>query len=292
MTQPTALQTKVASQILMAIRSGELTPGSHLKEVELAERFGVSRSPIRGALIYLAQEQVIGRLPHQGYCVLDTPLSDELAKVNLPVGEDEELYQRLIDDRLAQAIPDQVMESDLLRRYGASKAVLRRCLLRLSDEGVMQRKHGHGWMFLPTLSSAEKRFESYRFRMLLEPAGLLEPTFNLPRERLQRCREKQQALLEGAPDSLSFFEANAEFHELLAAASGNSFILQTVQQQNRLRRLTEFHTVSNLERVRISCREHLEIIDALEQGDREWASTLLYRHLKVASTLNEVRKKS
>ncbi|MGO4610998.1 GntR family transcriptional regulator, partial [Variovorax sp. 2RAF20] len=61
MTQPTALQTKVASQILMAIRSGELTPGSHLKEVELAERFGVSRSPIRGALVYLAQEQVIGR---------------------------------------------------------------------------------------------------------------------------------------------------------------------------------------------------------------------------------------
>lgn len=291
MTEPTTLQVKVASQILAAIQSGELAPGSHLKEVELAERFGVSRSPIRGALIYLATKELVGRLPLQGFCVLESPLSTGLDKVSLPVGEDEELYQRLIDDRLAQAVPDQVMESDLLRRYGASKAVLRRCLLRLSDEGVMQRKHGHGWMFLPTLSSAEKRFESYRFRMLLEPAGLLEPTFKLPSERLQRCREKQQALLEGAPDSLSFFEANAEFHELLALASGNSFILQTVQQQNRLRRLTEFHTVSNLERVKTSCREHLQIIDALERGDREWASSLLYQHLKLASTLNEVRKK-
>ncbi|RON09774.1 GntR family transcriptional regulator [Pseudomonas brassicacearum] len=291
MTEPTTLQVKVAAQILAAIQSGELAPGSHLKEVELAERFGVSRSPIRGALMYLATKDLVGRLPHQGFCVLESPLSIGPDKVSLPVGEDEELYQRLIDDRLAQALPDQVMESDLLRRYGASKAVLRRCLLRLSDEGVMQRKHGHGWMFLPTLSSAEKRFESYRFRMLLEPAGLLEPTFKLTRERLQCCREKQQALLEGAPDSLSFFEANAEFHELLALASGNSFILQAVQQQNRLRRLTEFHTVSNLERVKTSCREHLQIIEALEQGDREWASTLLYRHLKVASTLNELSKR-
>ncbi|WP_309304246.1 GntR family transcriptional regulator [Pseudomonas sp. LS1212] len=292
MIQPTALQVKVASEILTAIQSGELAPGSHLKEVELAERFGVSRSPVRGALAYLASQDLIEPLPAQGYGVRAQPVSAEQAKVSLPVGEDEDLYQRLIDDRLAQALPDQVMESDLLRRYGVGKAVLRRCLLRLSDEGVMQRKHGHGWMFLPTLSSPAKRFESYRFRMLLEPAGLLEPTYHLPKERLQRCRERQLALLEGTPDSLSFFEANAEFHELLASASGNSFILQTVQQQNRLRRLTEFHTVSNIERVRTSCREHLEILDALEQGDREWASTLLYRHLKVASGLNEIRKKS
>ena len=50
MAQLTSLQTKVAGQILAAIHNGELPAGSHLKEVELAERFGVSRSPIRGAL--------------------------------------------------------------------------------------------------------------------------------------------------------------------------------------------------------------------------------------------------
>ena len=36
------------------------------------------------------------------------------------------------------------------------------------------------------------------------------------------------------------FETDAEFHELLAEASGNLFVLQAIQQQNRLRRLLEF----------------------------------------------------
>ena len=92
-------------------------------------------------------------------------------------------------------------------------------------------------------------------------------------------------------DSKRFFESNAQFHELLAAASGNTYILQAVQQQNRLRRLTEFHSVNNVERVKVSCREHLAILDALEQGDNEWASTLLHRHLEVASKMGVARGK-
>ena len=62
MAQLTSLQTKVAAQILAAIQNGDLPAGSHLKEVDLAERFGVSRSPIRGALAYLAGQQMIEAL--------------------------------------------------------------------------------------------------------------------------------------------------------------------------------------------------------------------------------------
>ena len=290
MAQLTSLQTKVAGQILAAIHNGELPAGSHLKEVELAERFGVSRSPIRGALAYLAGKQVIEPLPQQGFRVPLEPVAAQ-AQVSELHNEEDALYARLIDDRLNQALPDQVSESDLLRRYGAGKSVLRRCLLRLSDEGVMQRKHGHGWQFAPTLSDRQTRFESYRFRMLLEPAGLLEPTFRLNPEQMQRCRRQQLDLLEGVADSKRFFESNAQFHELLAAASGNAYILQAVQQQNRLRRLSEFHSVNNVERVKVSCREHLAILDALEQGDNEWASTLLHRHLEVASKMGVARGK-
>lgn len=291
MSPLTSLQTKVAGQILSAIACGDLAPGQHLKEVELAQRFGVSRSPIRSALSYLAEQHAIEPLAQQGFRV---PLqaSEALAQqVSALRNEEDALYNRLIDDRLNEALPDHISESDLLRRYGVGKSVLRRCLLRLSDEGVMQRKHGHGWQFLPTLNSPQTRLESYRFRMLLEPAGLLEPTFKLNAEQFRRCRERQLELLEGTIDGQRFIEYNAEFHELLAAASGNGYLLQAIQQQNRLRRLTEFHTVNNPERVKVSCREHLAILDALEQGDNEWASTLLHRHLDVASKLRVVRDK-
>lgn len=292
MVQLTSLQTKVAGQILSAIHSGELSPGNHLKEVELAERFGVSRSPIRGALAYLAKQQLIEPMASHGFRVPLEPVKAVEIQVTELENEEDVLYRRLIDDRLNQTLPDQISESDLLRRYDVGKSVLRRCLLKLSDEGVMQRKHGHGWQFAPTLSDKQTRFESYRFRMLLEPAGLLEPTFNLNHEQLQRCRRQQLDLLEGVADSKNFFESNAQFHELLAAASGNAYILHAVQQQNRLRRLTEFHSVNNVERVKASCREHLAILDSLEQGDNEWASTLLHRHLEVASKMGVARGKS
>lgn len=122
MSQLTSLQTKVAGQILAAIASGDLQPGLHLKEVELAQRLGVSRSPIRSALAYLAEQKATEPLPQQGYRVpLETTegLAQHFTELH---NEEDELYTRLIDDRLNQVLPDQISESDLLRRYGVGKA--------------------------------------------------------------------------------------------------------------------------------------------------------------------------
>lgn len=292
MSKLTPLQTKVAGQILESIACGDFPPGSHIKEIELAQHFGVSRSPIRGALFYLAGQQILTAEKHCGFTVA-TACSEALQNTlaGLRVAEDD-LYRLIIDDHLNQTLPGQINESDLLRRYQCSKSILRRCLQRLTEEGIIQRKHGHGWVMMPTLASAEQRLESYRFSMLPEPAALMEPGFCVVPEQLRQCRDNQLALLNGVPDSQHFIESNARFHELLAAWSGNRFILHSIQQQNRLRRLTETHTINNLRRVKVSCQEHLAILDALAEGDNQQASALLYRHLQVASQLGVARRKS
>ncbi len=51
------------------IAIGDLAPGQHLDETELAERFGVSRTPIREALIQLAAEGIIEIRPRRGAVV-------------------------------------------------------------------------------------------------------------------------------------------------------------------------------------------------------------------------------
>jgi DNA-binding GntR family transcriptional regulator len=48
------------------IRSGQLSSDTPLREVELAERFGVSRTPIREALHRLSSEKLIRTLPNAG----------------------------------------------------------------------------------------------------------------------------------------------------------------------------------------------------------------------------------
>ncbi|MEJ2866156.1 GntR family transcriptional regulator [Actinomycetospora sp. OC33-EN08] len=49
-----------------SILRGDLAPGAHLGEVELAERLGVSRTPVREALSRLAAEGLVEVLPHRG----------------------------------------------------------------------------------------------------------------------------------------------------------------------------------------------------------------------------------
>ncbi|SFL39285.1 GntR family transcriptional regulator [Geodermatophilus ruber] len=48
------------------IMGGELTPGARLGEVELAERLGVSRTPVREALSRLAAEGLVEVVPNRG----------------------------------------------------------------------------------------------------------------------------------------------------------------------------------------------------------------------------------
>jgi GntR family transcriptional regulator, vanillate catabolism transcriptional regulator len=51
------------------ILQGELPPGKRVREVELAARIGVSRTPVREALPILAQEGVLTQLDTRGFVV-------------------------------------------------------------------------------------------------------------------------------------------------------------------------------------------------------------------------------
>lgn len=55
--------------LLDAIDRGELAPGSRLRETEIAERFAVSRTPVREALKRLEQQGLVRHEPHHGAVV-------------------------------------------------------------------------------------------------------------------------------------------------------------------------------------------------------------------------------
>jgi DNA-binding GntR family transcriptional regulator len=56
----------VADHLRRDVLAGDLPPGAHLREVELAGRFRVSRGPVRDALLQLAQEGWLVLEPHCG----------------------------------------------------------------------------------------------------------------------------------------------------------------------------------------------------------------------------------
>ena len=61
--------TKTTLGLRELVFSGEFAPGERLSEVELAERLGVSRTPLRMALMTLAHEGLLEPLSRRGFVV-------------------------------------------------------------------------------------------------------------------------------------------------------------------------------------------------------------------------------
>jgi DNA-binding GntR family transcriptional regulator len=55
--------------LLTAIQTGKLTPGSRLVEIELADEFGISRTPVREAIKRLESQGLVTREANQGAIV-------------------------------------------------------------------------------------------------------------------------------------------------------------------------------------------------------------------------------
>ncbi|MEM0953271.1 MAG: GntR family transcriptional regulator [Pseudomonadota bacterium] len=284
----TDLHIRLARQIIEYLEDSDAGPGVRLKESELSELFDVSRSPVRGALALLQEKGLVEKRENRGFITVANPRQIRSARSELGVTDFEALYHDIISDRVANRLNETESEADLLRRYGTTRSILTRILNRLAREGVLERSPGYGWRFLPALNTAEAHDESYAFRLLIEPAGLLQPTFRVNPADMQKSRDAHQKLLRSRRKripEIDLFTMNASFHEMLAEFSGNRFILQAVKQQNRLRQLVEYRGFQRMDRVHQSCREHLEILDAIDSREIEWAASLLKRHLQIASGL-------
>ncbi len=61
---------RLEKELLRAIVALELKPGSRLSEQEIAERYGVSRQPVREALIALSRQKFVEVLPQRGTIVV------------------------------------------------------------------------------------------------------------------------------------------------------------------------------------------------------------------------------
>jgi DNA-binding GntR family transcriptional regulator len=280
----TPLIRRVAADIAARIRDRELPPGTRLVERDLAEQLRVSRSPVRAALRLLADDGVVAVGEAGGYVVGRVPDAPATAPrpVGTAAGEDEGRYLRIAGDRLDGVLPDRVTEAALLRRYDLTPAQLARLLHRISAEGWIDRLPGYGWAFSPMLDSLAAYEDSYRFRLVIEPAAILEPTFELDRPALERVRRQQQELLDGGIWTIGnaeLFDLNRSFHEAVIGCARNAFFADALTRVDALRRLIEYRRSLRRERAVVRCGEHVALADLLLAGDREAAAAAMHDHL-------------
>jgi len=291
--QTTPLINSLADQIVAHIRTDKLLEGERLVERKLAEQFRVSRSPIRNAMKLLHHFGVLTQSENGGYVVADVRAAEKLSRSS-PSSEDEEsVYLTIADDRLNGRLPERITESEFLRRYDLTKGQLQKILLRMANEGWIERLPGNGWAFLPVLTSLQAYEDSYRFRLLIEPAALLEPTFKLNRSALVRCREEQEWLINGGiweVTDAKLFELNSGMHEAIIECCHNSFFIDALKRLDRLRRLIDYRQMLDRESGRKRCIEHLELLDLILAGKNAEASQYMAQHLRDLSRLKTIAR--
>jgi DNA-binding GntR family transcriptional regulator len=96
------LHLGAATRLRAMITSGELPPGTRLREVQLGEKLGVSRTPLREALRTLAAEGLVNQLPNRSMVVaeLNAPDIEHLYRV---FGAVEGLAGELAAERITEA---------------------------------------------------------------------------------------------------------------------------------------------------------------------------------------------
>jgi DNA-binding GntR family transcriptional regulator len=279
-------ETPIPTQIVQLIKNQGWAVGAHLPAQMLADRLRVSRQPVGEALALLHEKGFLTRERNRGYFIAK-PFTEPLGDVVRALGLEESdvinnVYFRIADDLLKRELPQEVSEQLLKARYGLTGSQLTAVLTRISQEGWVERKPGYGWVFSSMLLTPDSLIQSYRLRLAIEPAALLEPGYRLAPEVFEQARAAELHLLNGGIETATAAELHdrgVRYHESLVEGSGNPFFIDTIKRVNRVRRLLSYRSMENRERYQEHCKQHLHVLELLKAERNEEASQFLREHL-------------
>lgn len=275
------MQTLLQARILDHLRlrfGNDLRPGDRINEAEVAKQFGVSRTPIRRVLEALESEGVLKLEPRSGFVLQDLSLLRRAA--NEPA--DELLDERIMRDMATGRLNSVASERALMQRYSVPNGMLISTLRRLTRDHLAEPSPGRGWIF--TDVSPKAMADSYRYRLIIEPAGLLADDYKVDAAALRTLDEEHVEAIENVQhfDRRRLFDLDARFHRLIAQGAPTIQLAAAIERQNNIRRVSEYMGFIRIDRLHQSMIEHREILAALIAGDRQVAAALMRIHLQVS----------
>jgi DNA-binding GntR family transcriptional regulator len=181
-----------------------------------------------------------------------------------------EIERRIVCGEMAAG--SRLDEDVLAGQLEVEPPVVREALCRLERDGFVRPEDG-GAFSVAELSEIEVR-EGYPVVILLEGLAV-RSTPEFPPAAIARLREINEQMANERSDAMAAATHDYEFHEELARHCGNVQLLSTLRPLKRLMLRYEYHYMAAEDFVNRSVHQHEEIIQALERGDREAASSLV-----------------
>jgi DNA-binding GntR family transcriptional regulator len=210
-------------------------------------------------------------------------------EARLPNTRAAAVHQQLRADLLAGAFPygEPLVEEQLAERFHTSRTPVREALRRLEGDGhVVRDRSGRMRPNPPRVSAMH---ELYGVRMVLEDyavrgaAAARGPALEALRAE---WRERAEDIQDDGPD---FVQADEDFHEGVARASGNRATERYIRDINERIRVLRIHDFTTFDRIVTTVHEHAEIADAAWSGRADAAAALMRVHVERSAAVVEQR---
>lgn len=162
-------------------------------------------------------------------------------------------------------------EETLCKEFGVSRSPVRETMRMLEEQGLVDRVPYRGCTVKQL--SLQEITELYDVRLILETAAIEQVAARalLGPGRGAELRQTWAALARltsyAEVDGARLADADRAFHEALAAAAGNRTLLDMLRAINDRLHFIRMTDITTVERLRDTCREHLQILDAVAAGD-------------------------
>ncbi|HEX3801862.1 MAG TPA: GntR family transcriptional regulator [Solirubrobacteraceae bacterium] len=182
-------------------------------------------------------------------------------------------------------------EVKLAEQFGASRTPIREALMRLESEGLVHRRPEGG--FYPSSPNLADIRDLYELRRIIEVGTITragELGITPDRDAIGVLRNEWEAMLTTTPEpEPDFVLLDEDFHLRLAATSGNETVARHLHLVNERIRVVRMQDFLDTERIEITIRQHLTILEALLGDETQHAIALLAAHLDEARQQATIR---
>jgi DNA-binding GntR family transcriptional regulator len=195
----------------------------------------------------------------------------------------ERAYDHLLDMLMSLKIApgERIAIDTVARQLGISQTPVREAMSQLEAEKLVYKMPNVGYRASPQMTRHEVR-DLYTLRQLIEPYAAARAAEAMTDEAIATLRaidRDMSGVADGDARAYSrFAEADAALHRLIATASGNRLIADTIERLHA--HLHIFRALYATNAPHEAAREHRAIIDALVAHDAAAAETAVRHHLQ------------
>lgn len=167
----------------------------------------------------------------------------------------------------------------LTSRFDMSPTPVREAMLRLVKEGLVEPVKNKGFRVIEI--QPEQLDQIIELRLMLEVPATVKAARVATPTQLKKLREIAKRVLSYAKSGnlTMYIKADTELHQTLMSIAGNTRLLEITDQLRAQTRLLGLGHLAKTGALAASAQEHMDLLDAIEDGDAKAVQKLITHHL-------------